>query len=448
MFKGFVRWKLERYVKKYFKKHHPKLVVVVGAVGKTTTKTAIATVLSEKFRVAMEPENHNSEVSVPLAVLGIEFPPQAELHKIGTWLKIFRAARERIKWPQGTDVIVQELGTDHPGEIAHFGKYLHPDIAVVTAIVPEHMENFPGGLADVAKEELTVANYSKLLVVNHDDVPAEFANLVHNNNVTDYGLSGGEYRFATDDKNPLDGYNVKFFAPEFGGASAEHPELASDDKAIRATVHLVGEHNLRAAVAAGCIGAKLGMSADEIAKGLGEIRPVAGRMNILQGVRDTTIIDDTYNSSPASAIVALLTLYEIPADQRIAILGSMNELGDKSPEYHAQVGAQCDPLFLEWVITIGKDAERYLAPVARQNGCQVATFPGPIYAGTFANKVLRAGGVVLAKGSQNGVFAEEAVKILLANADDASQLVRQSADWMKKTDDFTQSLRQIKQDDD
>lgn len=448
MFKRYVQRRLEKYVKKYFAKHKPKLIVVVGSVGKTTTKTAIATVLSTKFRVAMEPENHNTELSVPLGVLGIQYPPKSLLHKVGTWRKIFAAARKRIKWETGTDVIIQELGTEKPGEIAHFGEYLHPNIAVVTAIAPEHMENFPNGLTDVAREELSVAEYSDLVIINHDDVDGRYANYVNNNNVTTYGLSGGEYRFATDDKNPLDGYDVKFFAPEFGGASVENPVLASEDKAIRAKVNLAGEHSLHAAVAAATVGAKLGMTSDEIVQGLGEIRPVAGRMNLLRGVRDSMIIDDTYNSSPSASIAALLTLYEIPTNQRIAILGSMNELGDFSAEAHAQVGAQCDPNFLDWVITIGEESARYLAPVAKKNGCQVATFPDPIAAGSFANKVLQSGGVVLVKGSQNGIFAEEAVKILLRDADDSSQLVRQSGEWMNKTNSFIQSQDYLPQGND
>jgi UDP-N-acetylmuramyl pentapeptide synthase len=90
MFKNHIRRKLERYVKKYFKKHSPKLIVVVGAVGKTTTKTSIATVLAKKYRIQMEPENHNSELSVPLAILGVKFPPADQLRSISTWHKVFK----------------------------------------------------------------------------------------------------------------------------------------------------------------------------------------------------------------------------------------------------------------------------------------------------------------------------------------------------------------------
>jgi len=442
MFKSYVRWKLERYVKKYFKKHHPKLIVVTGSVGKTGTKTAIATVLSTKFRVQMEPTNHNSVFSVPLGVMGISYPPPELIKKIGTWRKIFKAMRKRIKWPTGVDVIVQELGTDHPGEIAHFGKYLKPDIAVVTAVCPEHMANFPNGLVDVAKEELTVASYSKLTAVNHDDISGDFAQFANTTNITDYGLEGGEYRFQIVGGDPLNGYEIRFFAPEFGGASAENPELQSMDKAVSATVHLVGEHSLKSAVAAGMIGAKMGMTADEVSKALDEVRPVPGRMNLLSGVRDSTVIDDTYNSSPDAATAALMTLYKINADQRIAILGDMNELGDFSAEAHKKVGETCDPNMLEWVITIGPESARYLAPAARARGNQVMTFPGPILAGAFANKVLKSRGVVLVKGSQDNVFAEEAVRILLhSDVDQDQELVRQSPDWMKKKNVWLQSLR-------
>lgn len=431
MFKKHVQKKLEKLVVKYFKKHNPKLIVVVGSVGKTTTKNAIATVLSTKFRVQAERNNLNSEVSVPLAIMGIEFPPENLLRSPRVWLRIFRAMRKRIRAQQGVDVIIQELATDAPGQIPHYGSYLRPDMAIVTSVAPEHMENFPGGLDEVAREELSVASYSNLTIVNSDDIDMKFAPYVETKNITNYGLASGEYRFEIIGGAPLDGYNVKFFAPEF--VKIDIPE------GIDATIHLVGEHNVKAAVAAGLVAAKLGMNTEEIAAGLSQIRPVIGRMNILNGLRGSTIIDDTYNSSPDSAIAALQTLYQIIAEQRIAILGSMNEMGNLSAEAHRQVGEACDPNFLEWVITIGEDAARYLAPAARAKGNNVQSFPDPLSAGAFANKVLKSGGVVLAKGSQNGVFAEEAIKILLAHTDDQWKLVRQSGDWLDKKSQLFQS---------
>jgi UDP-N-acetylmuramoyl-tripeptide--D-alanyl-D-alanine ligase len=127
----------------------------------------------------------------------------------------------------------------------------------------------------------------------------------------------------------------------------------------------------------------------------------------------------------------------------------MNELGPQSAQYHAQVGAQCDPNWLDWVITVGEEAARYLAPAAKANGCQVATFANPIDAGAFANKVLEENAIILAKGSQNGVFAEEAIKVLLHDeVAEETALVRQDEEWLTKKTAWIESLENIGQDDD
>lgn len=415
MFKKYVRGKLEKLVKQYFAVHKPRLVVVVGAVGKTTTKVAIATVLSEGMRVRMENNNHNTDLSVPPALLGVEYPV-GKVHSPFAWRRVFRAMKQRIKMPTDVDVIVQELGTDKPGEIPHFGTYLRPDIAIVTAVAPEHMEFF-GTMDAVAREELSVGGYSGITFINRDDVAEEYAQYLPTDRLDTYGAdAASEYYFEYENDDPLDVFSGNFISPELGK--------------VPATINLIGTHNLKAGVAAGAIAAKLGMSAEQISAGLGKIKAVPGRMNILRGVRDTVIVDDTYNSSPSAAIAALRTLYQADAPQRIAILGSMNELGDSSPAAHAQVGEMCDPTLLEYVVTIGAMANKYLAPAANQKGNRVKTFDNPMEAGAFVNKIMQPGAVILAKGSQNGVFAEEAIKVLLHSTADEDQLVRQSPEWM------------------
>lgn len=435
MFKKHVQKKLERLTRKYFKKHHPKLIVVVGAVGKTTTKNAIAAVTSKRFRVEASDGNYNEQISVPFGIMGIKYPPYSLLRSYKVWRHIFKAMRKRINDPQGVDVIIQELGTDAPGQIPHFGSYLRPDMAVVTSVAPEHMENFPEGLDQVAREELSVSRFSDLTIINSDDVDERYAPYVDTHNITDYGLFSGEYRFETTDGSPLDGYRGNFIAPEFPNG-------------IEVNVHLVGDHNLKAIAVAGLVAAKLGMNEREIAEGLESIWPTPGRMSILRGLRGSTIIDDTYNSSPNAALEALRTLYLIDTKQRIAILGSMNELGEFSAAAHRQVGEMCDPTYLDWVITIGDEAARYLAPAALSKGNQVASFNDPISAGAFANEQLHDEGVVLVKGSQNGVFAEEAIKILLAHTDGMWSLVRQDEEWMAKKKAWIESLQSVSEDSD
>lgn len=421
MFRKYIQKRLEKYVVKFFKKHpEVKLIVVAGSVGKTSTKRAIATLLSQKYRVALQEGNHNTHMSAPLAILGIEYPQN--IHSIGAWLSVFAAARKRIKSPTGTDVIIQELGTDTPGDIAHFGTYLKPDIAVITAVTPEHMEFF-GTIEKVAEEELGVANFSQLAIINRDDIEGRHAVYMNNPQVTTYGTSGAaEYRFEEQDFSVDVGYSGSVITPEY-----EQP--------IPATIKVVGEHSLRPAMGAVAVASKLGLSPEQIAAGLAIIRPVPGRMNVLKGIEGTIVIDDTYNSSPVAASSALQALYGLQVPQRVAILGSMNELGDSSPAEHARLGELCDPSLLSWVITVGEDAEHYLAPAARARGCQVKSFTSAIDAGTFARSIVESGAAILAKGSQNGGYLEEAVKILCVMSED-DELVRQSPEWLKTKDAF------------
>ena len=421
MFKLFIQKKLERYVREYFAKHpEVKLVAVVGSVGKTSTKRAVADLLSRRYRIRMHDGNHNSDISAPLAILGIDFPDNIRNPFI--WLTVFRAARLRIKQPTDVDVIVQELGTDKPGEIAAFGKYLVPDIALVTAITPEHMEFF-GTIEAVAKEEMAVSAYAKYVLINRDDVEGRFADYETNPNFSTYGTTGAaEYRFEQQDFTVDEGYTGSI--------------IAVNHEPFDATIKVVGEHSLRPVMGAVAVGMLLGLTDQDIVSGLGLIRPVPGRMNVLRGIQGTTIIDDTYNSSPAAAAAALQTLYSFTeAPQRIAVLGDMRELGASSQVEHEKLGALCDPSLLSWVVLVGPDCEKFLAPVARSRGCQVHIASNAITAGEFVRSITQDGAVILAKGSQNTIFLEETVKILCDMSEDV-QLVRQSPSWQKQKDAY------------
>jgi UDP-N-acetylmuramoyl-tripeptide--D-alanyl-D-alanine ligase len=183
-------------------------------------------------------------------------------------------------------------------------------------------------------------------------------------------------------------------------------------------------------LAAAAVARKLGMAEADIKIGIKNINPVPGRMQRLKGVNDSVIIDDSYNSSPEAAKLALDSLYQLKAPQKIALLGSMNELGEYSQTAHEEVGSYCDPKQLELVVTLGPEANEFLAKAAEAKGCQVRKFDSPYQAGDFIRQAIKPGAVILIKGSQNQVFAEEAIKVLLADTADQSKLVRQSKDWM------------------
>lgn len=397
---------LERQVKRLRKKHYFTVVAVVGSVGKTSTKLAIAEVLKTQKSVRFQTGNYNDRLTVPLVFFGHDNPSMFDFF---AWLKIFRSNKKQIRRKHFYDVVVIELGTDGPGQIKEF-EYIQPDITVVTAVTPEHMEFFDS-VDDVAREELSVAEFSKKVVVNTDDVSSKYLKEI--NNLLTYGLNKADYRAETSPKK-----------------TKQMLKLDHVDLKINKEINLVGAQGAKAALAAVAVANELDLTQANILNGLGKLKPFAGRMNILSGINGSTIIDDTYNASPAAVMAALDAMYSMKAPQKIAILGNMNELGAHSKKAHTQIGEYCDPKQLDLVVTIGPDANEYIASAARAKNCKVKSFDSPYAAGDFVKENLERGALILAKGSQNKVFAEESLKVLLKNPEDVQKLVRQSKAWL------------------
>jgi UDP-N-acetylmuramoyl-tripeptide--D-alanyl-D-alanine ligase len=410
---------LESQVRRLRAKHKFQLVAVAGSIGKTSTKLAIAHSLEPSRRVMYQTGNYNDRVTVPLVIFGQKLP---SLMNIFAWTRIFLLNERTIRLPYYYDVVVVELGVDAPRQMKDFA-YLEPDLSVVTAVTPEHMETFMT-LDNVAAEELLVCDFSKKVLVNADDT---FPKYLEGRGVLTYGQDGQNTYRATN-------YASKGLA----GAEVEL-ELAAEP-AFTAQAQILGKQGVKILLAAAAAGQLLGLNDDELQKGLKEVKPFAGRMQILPGIKNSTIIDDTYNASPATVIAALDVLYASEAPQRIAILGNMNELGDYSQKAHEEVGEYCDPTRLNLVVTIGPDAEKYLVPVAAARGCTVKAFGSPYDAGAYVQEQLQDGAIILAEGSQNKVFAEESLKPLLADKADESRLVRQSPNWLRtKRQQFQQA---------
>jgi UDP-N-acetylmuramyl pentapeptide synthase len=411
----------EYQVKRLVARHSLKVVAVGGSVGKTSTRQAIATVLQAKYHspVVKNP-GYNSELGLPLSVFSMTVPGQ--LFNLFAWADRLFKSEIMIHSTFRYQILVLELGTDHPGEIPRYLRYLSPDIGVLTALTPEHMANFPGGMDELAAEELALAAASKVFVANNDEIPAKYRHkyIDHHPAHHYYGLGkDNDYGFVMDTTDPIHGTT--------GNLTRNQHQIIK-----QLNLHLFGAHSAKAAAAAFAVADILGLSKEEITLGLGKLRPVAGRMNSLPGKSGSVIIDDTYNSSPEAVIAGIAALAAAPViGRRIAILGSMNELGPDSPRYHQEVGAAAAGVDL--LITIGKDANQHLGPAAVASGLDPTRFKpadSPYAAGRFVAALLMEGDVVLVKGSQNRVFAEEAVKLLLKNPADVHQLVRQSATWL------------------
>lgn len=399
-------------VRRLRQKHDFKVIGVVGSIGKTSTKFAIASVLQSQYRVRYQEGNYNDIVTVPLIFFGQAEP---SLFNPFAWLRTLLANERQLRVDYPFDVVVAEIGTDAPGQIAAFKQYLHCDIAVVTALTMEHMENFRD-LDHVASEELSVSKYADTLVANFDLCLEEHLREV-SVPIVGYGKEKSHYQMK----------NISFNKDK-----SSFVIVMNKTKELTITLDAVSIGEFYSAAAAAAVADMLHVPGEKIAEAIESLKPVSGRMQRLAGIEDSLILDESYNASPAAVKAALDGLYMLKGQQKIALLGNMNELGKFSAEAHREIGEYCDPTQLDLLVTLGPDANKYLAPAAEAQGCTVATFTDPYAAGDFIKEQLRPGSIILVKGSQNKVYAEEAIKPLLADPSDEAKLVRQSPEWLKK----------------
>lgn len=402
----------EAQVVRLRKKYDFTIVAVVGSVGKTSTKLAVAQVLEHAGKkVQYQQGNYNDRLTVPLVVFGQEMP---SLFNLGAWRKIYRNMRRVVRRGYEYDVVVLELGTDGPGQIRQFA-YLMPDITIVTAVAEEHMEYF-GTLDAVAAEELSLVEFSEKVLLNTDDVAAHYRETL---TYTGYGLLQKNVDYYIESRHEtIKGQEIQCYIGSHNFAQG--------------TIAYLGPQGRKIVLAAAAVAHMLNVESEVIDGALAKLEPFAGRMQILTGIKDTTLIDDTYNATPAAVEAALHVLSHADASHRVAVLGSMNELGSYSAEAHKMVGASIDAKKISLVVTVGAVAQDYLAPAAAEQGCEVVSFLSPYEAGAYLKENVKAKSTILFKGSQNGVFCEEALKPLLADKTDAKKLVRQSPYWMKQ----------------
>jgi UDP-N-acetylmuramoyl-tripeptide--D-alanyl-D-alanine ligase len=414
------------------RKYKPHIVAVTGSVGKTSTKDAIYAVLTQYAHVRKSDKSFNSELGLPLTILGCPNGwnnPLRWLQNIidGLFLIVFTTT-----YPEW---LVLEVGADRPGDISSLAKWLPVDIAVITRLpeVPVHVEFFDSPEA-VVREKASLINAlvtTGTLVVYADDARRDM--LVdkaqkHGAKVVTFGLSGGADVRADN------------FTLARGQGDAEWPTGvqaqisvggASAPVSIQGTL---GSHMMLPAVAAAAVGYSVGMALPNIVQGLARYEPPRGRMHLLEGIKNTLLIDDTYNSSPAAIEAAFHALADIkPKGRIIAVLGDMLELGRHSVEEHRKVGAHAAKV-VDILCTIGFRA-RDMAEGALDNGLKdknIFQYEDAERAGQELAALLKEGDCVLVKGSQS-MRMERTVEHLMKNPERAPELlVRQELNWKRR----------------
>jgi UDP-N-acetylmuramoyl-tripeptide--D-alanyl-D-alanine ligase len=348
---------LQRLAAYWRKRNDVRVIGVTGSVGKTTAKELIAAVLSARYSTLKSEANLNTEIGLPLTLLQLTSEHQ-------------RA--------------VLELGMYVPGDIGLLAQISGPDVGVVTNVGPVHMERVGSiGRITAGKAELVEALAPDgLAVLNGDDFRVAAMSRRTRARSVLFGLSHQcDVRGSDVQGSGLNGISFT---------------ISQNGESVRAECPLPGRHHVYPSLAAAAVALNEGMTLSEIAEALSEAR-VDLRLTVRSGINGATLIDDSYNASPASMIAAVDLLSELPG-RRIAILGHMRELGAAEYEGHQRVGrhaaGRCDLLYV-----VGEDA-RLIAEEAEAAGQQTQTFESAERAAEVLARELREGDHVLIKASR------------------------------------------------
>jgi UDP-N-acetylmuramoyl-tripeptide--D-alanyl-D-alanine ligase len=405
IFKKIVIKVLTWEAKVLLRRKKPKIIAITGSVGKTSTKDAVYWLLKDKFDIRASEKSFNSEIGVPLTVLNL---PNAWSNpikwiwnaKLGFWKAFFTQ-----RYPK---VLVLEIGADKPGDISNTVAWAKPDIAVVTALadIPVHVANFPT-VQDVYKEKgklIEVLPAHGIAILNADDARVMQMRVLSEAKVLTFAQH-----------NPAD--------------------ITPTD------IHSPSMANVYPVLAAAAVALAMGVEKEDIKELTKNIATPKGRMNMIEGVNGSVIIDDSYNSSPIATEAALNTLKNWKLEntghmRRIAALGDMRELGELAEQAHRQIG-KLVPQCADMLITVGP-LSKWLAESACEAGMpadKIFEFKangGSREAGKFLKDKLVPGDVVLVKGSQNTIRMEWLIEEIMAHPKHKKDLlVRQDEEWAK-----------------
>ena len=350
-----------------------QVVGVTGSVGKSTTKEMIAQVMETTFRTAKTPANHNNDIGMPMAILGM---------------------------PEDTQVAVVEMGMNHFREMAYLSRIARPDLAVILNIGTMHMEHLGSqeGIRRAKMEILEGMAPDARLVLNGDDALLRSLEEQPEQPILYFGTDDSLNVYATDIRQDD---TLCFTAHDDGG----------DSFPVR--LHVEGSHYVPDALAAVTVGLAMGVTPANIRTGLDCFRNMSGRQEVLE-IGGITFIKDCYNAGPESMEAALKVLGKKPG-RRVAVLGDMLELGACTAAEHYRVGrlaaAKSDLVF-----AFGPNAERVV------NGCITGGMEKFHVQGfTEMDKIIAAlkrmllpGDVVLVKGS-HGMHMEQIIDAFLAD---------------------------------
>lgn len=408
-------------------KYKPKIVAITGSVGKTSTKDAVYSVLSGITYVRKSEKSFNSEIGLPLTILGCpngwNIPHIWLLNMLeGLWLFVW--PHKYPKW------LILEVGIGKPGDMKKTASWLKTDVVIMTAIgeTPVHIEFFNSRKHLVEEKSSLIKTLKKdgLLILNADDETVLGMKTKAKSRVITYGfnkdadLVGSTDSIFYDEKEEPAGI---IFRVDENGTSL--PVIIEG---------VFGRNHLYASLATLALssGLKLNMlNAVNMLKNY-EIPP--GRMRLLDGINNSKIIDDTYNSSPFACEAGLKTLKEVKVKGRkIAVLGDMLELGKHTKEAHEKIGKIVQEN-ADILVVVGPRSEAIKegAVEALMDFNNIFSYSNSKEAGDFLKTFVKENDLIFVKGSQ-GMRMERTVEMILKDQKNKSKLlVRQDDEWKKR----------------
>lgn len=416
-FKKIVVWKLNLCARILLLRKKPEVIAVTGSAGKTSTVRFIKEILDQDFDVLAPEEGYNTEIGAILGLFSVKTP--TNIDSFWAWLKILiKVVFKAFLMRDLPSKVIIEMGADKPGDISYLCRIFKPKTGVILSVLPVHLAEFKT-VYGVSKEKGELARAIPVdgkLFLNWDDEEVRKMATSTKAKVIFFGSKNIEGMIFQNVKTNLIGIEGELNYKKYHGTFA---------------AKIYGKHLIYPLIAAIAVALEEGIPLERVLAAVKNLKPLRGRMNLIEGVNDSVIIDDTYNANPESTLRALEFLGE-QKGRKIALLGSMNELGDYEKEGHEKVGVFAAKK-VDLLYTVGETAKKYLVPVALKSGLKkadVKSFNNSLEAGLDLKKAIKSGDIILAKGSQNNVRLEIAVEQIMAYPEHKRELlVRQSSFW-------------------
>ncbi|MEK7551348.1 MAG: Mur ligase family protein [Patescibacteria group bacterium] len=431
----FILWYLRVLASMQLRKINPFIIGVGGASGKTSLSNFIALILEKEYKVK-QGKGKNSETGIPLDILNLGITSNSLID----WIRLLILSLLRVLFDyRKFEIYVAEMGIDSPLEpknMSYLLKIVKPKVGVLTNISFEHSQQFDP-LVDAksiderkedileltAKQEgllLTTLSKDGFAVLNIDD--DNIANLKGQISATCITVSS----FKKDASFYIE--KIQNFVDKFLVVFVYKGQKYKIEIANPLPKHFAYSFLLAIAVAS-----TKGVEIKNAIKALeSDFSLPSGRMTVFKGIKDTILLDSSYNNATLTPILDLLDfVFEIGKQRRrVGIIGDMRELGTMSKALHEQVANKILKT-LDLAIIIGPLSQKYIEPILRRNKFEYFSYPNFTQSKQTILESIKPKDIILIKGSQNTLFLERVVEMLLQNKEDVKKLCRRGEFWEK-----------------